>query len=325
MDIKNKDTLKTLFNNALCLKIIVLPELRTNPDRAAKKRPRTDTLADFPLQSFSPNTRSLLLSFSPATQELLAKDFQKDDAFINEIAGRLELDDPNYSYFNNSKVGTDLEYWVCVNVRCPGCSGELYKYANPSMPAVDVRCINPHHTLINGPKYYQIKATEKDRTFNGRRYFSFEEKYICTGSFRFGFNCHVMKYNDEYKDILIGYICLEYTYINDNNIRIDNNTSFILVPNLLFEPSTDEQKLWTYYSYNYSLNHRSIPMITFNPNMFTIIKFTNIINISLSIIYDAKKIKIRNEEPPGALDLKSKYLIMKMKYLNLKKTIMNNN
>ena len=36
-----------------------------------------------------------------------------------------------------------------------------------------------------------------------------------------------MKYNDEYKDILVGYICLEYTYINDNNIRIDNSSDGI--------------------------------------------------------------------------------------------------
>ncbi len=322
MDIKNKETLKNLFNKALYLQIIVLPEPRRNPVRMARFR-NMDMETSSPLTKrvlLSPNSRKLLESFSPDTQTRLAEDFKKDEEYIQKTIGKLELDDPNYVNFNNSKVGTDLEYWVCVNMTCPGCNGTLYKYANPSMPAVDVRCINPNHTLADGPKYYQIKATEKDRVYNGYKYFSDNEQYICVGSVRFGYNCHVMTYNDEYKDILVGYICLEYTYINDTNIRIDTNKSFILIPNLLFIPKNDEEKLWTYYSY---IKKDSSPIITFNPNMVTISRLSPSINdkVSLTIMYDAKKIKMYETEPPAVLDFKSKYLIMKMKYLNLKNKI----
>jgi hypothetical protein len=318
MDIKNKDIIKVLFNNALCLKIILLPIPRRNPSREARYKSPTNDLPSIPLQ-LSPYSRSLLLSFSPETQKLLAKDFLKDDAYINSITNRLELDDPDYMYFNNSKVGTDLEYWVCVNIRCPGCGSELYKYANPSMPAVDVRCINQNHSLANGPKYYQIKTTEKDKQHNGYKYFSLEERYICTGSIRFGYNCHIMTYNDDYKDILIGYICLEYIYINQDTIRVDNATSFILIPNLLYQPTNIEEASATYYSY--ITNPLSKPMITFNPLMCNILTFNNTFDISLNTMYDARKIKIYNEEPPILPDFKSKYLIMKMKYLNLKKML----
>ncbi len=191
------------------------------------------------------------------------------------------------------------------------------------MPAVDVRCINQNHTISNGPKYYQIKTTEKNKYHNGYKYFSLAERYICTGSLRFGYNCHVMTYDDEYKDILIGYICLEYIYINQDTIRVDSTTSFILIPNLLYQPTNIEEASATYYSY--ITNPLVKPIITFNSLMCNILKFNNDFDISLNLNFDAKKIKIRNEEPPGTLDFKSKYLIMKMKYLNLKNKLNNIN
>ncbi len=309
----NKESLKDLFNSALYLKIVESSEVKKNPFRASR-RMNSEPSSKKILQAFSPKSADILATFSPDTQMRLARDFIKDEEYIKSQVDKLELDDPNYLNYNNPKVGSDLEYWVCVNITCPGCKGTLYKYASPSMPAVDVRCINPNHTLADGPKYYQIKATESGKTFNGYKYFSYDDKYICVGSVRFGYNCHVMTYDDKYKDILIGYICLAYNYINDNKITLDKIKSFILIPNLLFTPSNDEEKVWTYYEY---IQLGSSPIIRFNSNMVDLHRLPTDINpeISLNIIYDAQKI---TQEPPTGLDLKSKYLIMKMKYLNLK-------
>jgi hypothetical protein len=186
------------------------------------------------------------------------------------------------------------------------------------MPAIDVKCSNDKHTIEqHGPKYYQIKATESGKMWNGFKYFSLEDKYICTGSFRFGLNCHVMTSTDKDKDILIGYICLAYTRsaTSDEHIILHESESFILKPNLLFQPKNAEEALWTYYSYLHTGN----PRITFHIEMFEVIGLPDNINcnINTNTVYDAEK--IRSNEPPPAPAFEMKYLIMKMKYLNLKK------
>jgi hypothetical protein len=321
-------TLRKLFNEALFLDIIPIEEpsplRRSNRTHLSKKQFTTED-KDFGL--LSPNSIELLSYFSPETQRNLARDFLNDDRMIQAQIGILELDDPNYVQFNNnSKVGIYLELWACVNIRCPGCGHKLYKYANNNMPAIDVRCINPLHTTEHGPLFYQIKATEKGKVFRGFKYFSFTENYICTGSVRFGEPCHVIRANDKInRDILIGYICIEYTYINDNNIRIDANTSFVAIPNLNFEPTPKQLEL-CYYNYRQT---EPIPVIQINELMIRKIKFNELgqsfdSNVNLSIEYDAQKIRTE-EPPPSPFDMKLKYLIMKTKYLNLKKLIFRNN
>ncbi len=330
MEIKTKETLRELFTTALCLDISISPRRqspyrsRIKPDRLIDEynSPPSKRVAlshsSLSSEILSPGSEQLLELFSPETQTKLRKDFIKDDKYIENILGRIELDDPNYVHFNsNPKIGTDLELWVCVNIKCPGCGDKLYKYFSTSMPAVDVRCNNPKHNLKYGPKYYQIKATELGKTYNGLKYFSLDDKdsrlnYICTGSYRFGYNCHIITSDSKDKDILIGYICLAYNKsASDENIILDNANSFILKPNLSFIPKTDEQKLWTYYSYL----DKAKPRITFHREMFEIIRLPSV-SISLNTIYDADK--LQTEEPP-ANPIFIKYLIMKMKYLNLKK------
>ena len=319
--IKNKAELRELFTTALCVDISIFTP--SKPPRARNASARgVDTFASPPPKRvatpFSPASQRLLASFSPATREQLEADFIADDIKIAKITENVELDDPNYVNFTtNPKIGTDLELWVCVNIPCPGCDAKLYKYSSPGMPAIDVRCNNPGHTLKDGPKYYQIKATESGKTWNGFKYFSLQDNYICTGSYRFGFNCHVMTSTDKDKDILIGYICLAYTRsaTSGEHIILHESESFILKPNLLFQPTTDAQKEWTYYSYLDIEN----PRITFHIDMFEVIRLQANVNrnINTNTVYDAEK--IRFNEPPPALEFKMKYLIMKMKYLNLKK------
>lgn len=318
MDYKDKEILRNLFNSALYLEIFVAPEVRRNPPRNARGIINNDDepSAKRVFDVLSPQSVKILASFSPETQMKLATDFIRDERNIQRQIGILDLDDPNYVNYNSSQVGTDLEYWVCVNMTCPGCNGKLYKYANPNMPAVDVICINPNHTLNNGPKFYQIKTTEAGTVHKGLLYFSLEDEYICVGSPNFGYNCHVMTFDDEYKDILVGYICLAYRYNNDKTrIRLDITKSFILIPNLLFEPKNDEERTSTYYNY---IQLGPTPVIKFNTNMIKVIRLSTPSDIPLNIKYDANKLEI---ELPKLLDIQSKYLIMKMKYLNLKKLI----
>lgn len=309
----DKNTLRQLFNNSLYLKVIETEVRRSS--RIQHSMPMHGTL--------SPNSQLLLSLFTPETQKRLARDFYLDDIEINKKLLKDEIEDPTYIYFNNSGVGLYLELWVCVNIKCPGCGDTLYKYANPNMPAVDVRCINPSHNNTLGPLYYQIKATQKGVTYAGLKYFSYDEEYICVGSYKYGHNCHEIKADNIIdRDLLIGYICIEYIYKDMNNINIDMNKSFILIPNLQFVPANTLQMEWTYYHYEKIV---PVPVIKFNTNMINKYRFSDLYKpfgvIKLSNQYDAVKI-YEDDSLPMELDFKSskyKYLIMKMKYLNLKK------
>jgi hypothetical protein len=241
-----------------------------------------------------------------------------DELAMNKYLDKLELDDPNYIYFNASGVGTYLELWVCVNIPCPGCGHKLYKYANPNMPVVDVKCINLTHNEMLGPIYYQIKATQKSATYLGYKYFSFDENYVSAGSINYGYNCHVVRADDfTSRDILIGYICIEYIYTDPtfNRIIIDMNSSFVLIPDLQFQPNINQTD-WTYYHY---IRTTPSPIIGFN-TMVRKFRFSQLYQtfgvISLSNYYNARK--VYTEEPP-LFNMQTKYLIMKKKYLDLKK------
>jgi hypothetical protein len=326
--------LRNLFNTSLYLEVVQL-------ERRKSERIAEQSKIFYGENELSPQSQNLLSLFSPETQLRLARDFYLDDrknaALIDKV------DDPDYILFNPSANGLYLELWVCANIPCPICGHILYKYANPNMPVVDVVCINNHNN--NGVNYFQIKATQSDSTdIYGFKYFSFDNNYVCVGSKRFGYNCHVIKANDKTnKDLLIGYICIEYNMTDDykNTIKLDVQKSFLLLPNTQFIP-TEEQNNWTFYSYTYNPNKA---ILTFNPIMVRKISFSdfyrtaptinNIITdiISLNIDYDV--IKVYNEPPdapnfaaaaPAAQSAadaaaQQKYLIMKMKYLNLKKQI----
>jgi len=262
----------------------------------------------------TPMSLALLNMVTPGpSRERLRRDLQRDDEAVAQIEELQEIDDPLYKFFNsNSGIGLYLELWVCVNIPCPGCGGKLYKYNNPNMPVVDVRCINPSHTI--GPLYYQIKATERDVMHNNLFYFSLTENYICVGSRRYGEKCHQIKGTSRDKRILIGYICIEYNKKDDSNIMIINNKSFILVPDLTNTKDSN------YYTYNKEPRSDKIERISFDPDMMIKpITFQDRLptidkNVSLNLTYE-------NIDMPLTDRALIKYLIMKMKYLNLKKNI----
>lgn len=264
----------------------------------------------------TPMTLALLNMVTPGpSRERLRQDLKKDNDAIRRIEELQDIDDPLYTFFNsNSGIGLYLELWVCANITCPGCGEDhqLYKYNKKTMPVIDVRCINPEHRI--GPKYYQIKATEKGVRHNGLLYFTLEENYICVGSRRYGERCHLINGSSRRKKLLIGYICIEYKKKDDNNIIIDKNTSFILVPDLTNIMDAN------YYNYKESRTDK-IERITFNTDMMIKpLTFQDRFptldnNVSLNITYEMIPIDIQR----GGSYIK--YLIMKMKYLNLKKNI----
>jgi hypothetical protein len=321
-------TLKKLFDTSLYLDITEIDVRRSERLLGMEKINYSDNIKEL-----SPQSKNLLSYFSPNTQKRLARDFYLDDEAINKYLGKAEIDDPDYVHFDPKGVGIYLELWVCVNIPCPGCGSKLYKYANPNMPVVDVRCINIFHNNNMGPIYYQIKATEKDKIYLGHRYFSYDENYISTGSIKYGRICHEIRADDVVsKDILIGYICIEYRYISDNNIIIDMNKSFVLKPNLHFRPKLSQIYL-TYYNYK---RFNPPPIVSFKTSfdnkMVVKKKFKELYSpfgiISLNNYYDAHK--TYDEEPPKKLilspnQMQYKYLIMKKKYLDLKKKIENSN
>jgi hypothetical protein len=266
-------------------------------------------------------TEEILEHLSPISKLLMSRLFDKDDKLLEKMDEEEEILDKIYTYFENKEVGTYMELWVCSNIICPGCkTGILLKYKSLSQPVVDVMCSNPEHNiLIHGPKYYQIKATQKGKTMNGKRYFSMNESYIKVGSRRFGNNAHEIKISDDIniKKVLIGYICIEYTRESEDSriINIDKKNSFILIPNINHNLIVGEEDK---YYYKYIEHSDKFPTVIFNPELFTIIDFSilSILRINSKVNLDDKYDFFESVQKSDLF--KKKYLKYKMKYLQLK-------
>ncbi len=310
----NEDYIYNLFETSNIVQITESQELRRS-DRF-NIQPKQDA------SLFSPNAQIILNRLTPISRKRMIEDFNSDDLNLLKREAIQEEIDETFIYFENQEVGQFLESWICFNMRCPGCNGILYKYKNKNMPVVDVKCINKSHLIENGPKYFQIKATEKDTTFNGQKYFSLEQQYIKIGSTRYGQLSHEIKLGDDYnkKRILIGYICIEYYYISDSQrrINIDINRSFILIPNLNIQPQTLEDAELKYYTYINTI----IPTITFNPSLFNIILFNQYPieyhNIFKNINIDTHFVEKLYVDDIAQILFKKKYLKYKKKYIELK-------
>jgi hypothetical protein len=270
--------------------------------------------------------RVILHGLSPESRKHMIKDFKTDDKRIHEMYQEQEKLDNEYTYFEYPEVGNHMELWVCTHMKCPGCkTGELLKYRSMSQPVVDVKCSNPIHDIYkHGPKYYQIKATQKGTNMNGKQYFSLNEKYIKVGSKRFGKNAHEIKVSDnENKRVLIGYICIEYTKTEGSRIiTIVNSTSFILIPNLSYKLKVgDVDKFY----YEYIDQGDTFPTVTFYKEFFRIITFGELgitSKVNLDDNYDLLDYDLLDYDPLQK-KLFEKYLKYKIKYLELKSKIKN--
>jgi hypothetical protein len=191
------------------------------------------------------------------------------------------------------------------------------------MPVVDIRCSNINHNIeIHGPIYYQVKTTTGANFANGGKYpkyFSLKDNYIHIGSKRFGFNCHNIKYSDN-KDILIGYICIEY---NENEITnkliINSDNSFIIKPKCNYKEKIKDDY---YYKYIEDLTtDKQKEIISINKDLCYIIKL-HILPININIQFDYSVYHIK--PPPLPPNFLYKYLKYKNRYITLK-NILNKN
>ena len=292
----------------------------------------------------SPDSKNIVMLESTANRQALVYDIIKDTEKINQVTLELDAMDEDFSYTLPSEVGNYMELWICVNMRCPGCRvGMLYKYISSNMPVIDVKCFNTEHNLLNhGPCFYQIKATERNVNFLGKKYFTrkpiqdYPSGYIKVGSKRAGVYSHSITSADtiDNKYISIGYICITYYYLtNKRRINIDLNESFVVIPNLSYYSRTRTND----YYYQYIPNSLNMPLITYNPNkeIVNVLTFTELINrddyskgIFKNINLDKQyKTIIYHKPSPATRELtfddeyKEKYLYYKKKYMKLKYNI----
>ncbi len=293
----------------------------------------------------SPDSKNIVMLESTANRQALVYDIIKDNDKINQVTSELEAMDEDFSYTLPSEVGNNMELWVCVNMRCPGCRvGTLYKYISSNMPVIDVKCFNTEHNLLeHGPCFYQIKATERNVNFLGKKYFTrkpilgYPSGYIKVGSKRSGVYSHSITSADtiENKYISLGYICITYYYLtNKRRINIDLRESFVVIPNLSYHSRTRTND----HYYRYIPNSLNMPIITYNTNrdIVNVLTFRDLIdrdgyleemfkNINLDKQY---KTITYNRPTPATRELifdedeyKAKYLYYKKKYMKLKYNI----
>jgi hypothetical protein len=238
----------------------------------------------------------------------MADELGDDDIKISEIESKTMSDDPDYSYFENKEIGIMFEKWICVHFICK-CGSKYVKYNNPNMPVIDIKCSNDEHNItLYGPKYFQIKSTQNNKlNHSGYKYFDIKYYYIHVGSRTYGEICHNIKTSDIDKELLIGYMCITYKKIDDNNIQIIKDLSFILIP------KTDPPiilKSEKYYDY-IELYPKAV-MIRFNPDLFDITQIDSD-RININQQYDEQIfLKVK------PISYEQKYLKYKQKYLNLK-------
>ena len=258
--------------------------------------------------TMTPTSKRILDGLTPESRKRMADDINEDNIEFDEKERKSISDDPDYSYFENQEIGIILEKWICVNFKCK-CGSNYLKYNNPNMPVIDIKCSNDNHDItFYGPKYYQIKSTEdKKMNHHGYKYFDITKHYIHVGSRKYGEICHSIKTSDKDKELLIGYMCITYRKINNDNIRIITKSSFILTP------KTDASILSKSENYyEYITPYRKALIIDFKPDLFIKTPIESV-DINIHQQYNQESI-IKGLR----LSYEQKYLKYKQKYLNLK-------
>jgi hypothetical protein len=299
-----------------------LTPMKRSADEAYLEDPVTPvnkTTEGGPASFLSPYTEDLIASVSPISQYKLIRDILTDEERLRAQGIHEEDTDADFKVYNSSIIGTDLELWVCAHLLCPICKvGRLYKYASGNMPVIDAVCSNEHP---NHSRYFQIKTTMSEtKNIYGFYYFNFKQNYISTGSKRYGYNAHYINASDPInnKKLLVNYICIEYN-INNNKININTSKSFCVFP--ILELRSDKP----YYEYMKNIYNKSIVIpslelcerITFKDLYDDIEQFKS---IELNYYFDTRK--VYNKIPHKLLfPSKIKYLLMKKKYIDLKKKL----
>lgn len=288
------------------------PKKRSSDEVDSLKTPKAKRVSKQRVDLSITPSRAIALTIPTPERSHFFDDIKKEDTIIKELEERQDGTDKIFRFFdleNNPQIGEKLEYWTCVNIKCP-CGGTFKKYESMSQPVIDVECSNPLHISTLFPKYYQIKATEQDKTFRGQSYFKVDkhnvdpqQNYVYVGSPRFGFNSHITDGTN--LDIIIGYILITYIKKEDTFIEINKLKSFIIIPQINLY-----RKGLQYYTY---LKQHQIGLYVSNHIINSFDKLGYIINnkVNLATEYELKG------------GYYSKYLKYKLKYLGLKDMIYN--
>ncbi len=272
------------------------------PKYPTRNRAKPGYMADY-IENLTP---AILEYLSPNSRERMESDISLDICAQNKLNAMEEQEDSDYLQYEN--YGKLLECWFGDNNACPCCGANtLRRYAKDSMPAIDLVCINPSHTIDQGVRFFQVKTSngalfgstkttgQARAPFRPKPYFNLDQTQmnldantIHVGSRVYGEPIHSISPEDPTLDkkILIGYICIRY-FETDTHLQLIPTESFFVLPKytnsldttrtvLTFEPMVSSQlsQIDNWY-YRYVEPNGSHPRIQFNLSTNTISKFSD--------------------------------------------------
>jgi hypothetical protein len=229
-------------------------------------------------------------------------DLNYDQILVDKLENMIE--DKEYINHESTTFGKTIECWYTDNLECPVCRQKsLRRYQKDNFPAIDVVCVNHNHLFEHGVKFFQIKASAGNFTGSSSKssiitpYFSFLDRTIHTGSYKYGKIIHNVSIfdSDFIKKILVGYICIDFVK-REKYLTINKSRSFFVLPKtkvdnitkkLFTEEFTDifienDNTSYNYYSYIDIVN----PTISFDNKNNDIVLFNERYNYVLHIPLD---------------------------------------
>lgn len=279
------------------------------------KTPDDKTLAAIPnINYLSPDGRLLLYDVSPERYEEFVTMLLKDSV-IAAMTSDLSSDKDYYP--NEENIGITAEKIVSIYGNCPVCKkNTLRQFKDVNMPVVDLICINIDHNISNGPRLWQVKASQNSFYFNLN-----SPEFITVGSRNWG---NVIHQNNEDLDFNIGYICL-YVSVRegDPNYYISPN-SFIIKPNMkggpYYEYINKEDITKTYGRYYNNKNIiRSNNCTKQNINLDYPFIQSDELNVSLNVDSTLNNVSVNLEKLATYIDSEAK-LISPLPHIYLRRS-----
>ncbi len=259
------------------------------PKYPTRNRAKPGYMADY-IENLTP---AILEYLSPNSRERMELDINLDNCAQNKLNAMEEQEDSDYLQYEN--YGKLLECWFGDNNSCPCCGANtLRRYAKDSMPAIDLVCINPSHTIDQGVRFFQVKSSN-GALFRTKPYFNLDQTQtnpnantIHVGSRIYGEPIHSISPEDPTidKKILIGYVCIRY-FETDTHLQLVPTESFFVLPKytnsletaravLTFEPMVSSQlsQIDNWY-YRYVEPNGTHQRIQFNLSTNAITKFAD--------------------------------------------------
>ena len=246
--IERKKKLSSLFN-LFTTENIFIPNPNTSELEDIKKDESNSHIHQYNLRPKNPNvnyvgtwTPELVKNLksngidNDIIDELINQFDEDDKKLVEKMEKKNKIEDGSEAYIETGNKGKYIECWIADNMNCPCCGQKtLRRYVKPNLPCIDLMCINQEHNFHDGVKFFQVKAKFSEIISPKYMNFNYELKHIHTGSKNIGKYIHDIIIHDDFYNLLIGYICIEYSKNIDNkeneNITITKN-SFIVLPKI---------------------------------------------------------------------------------------------